>query len=265
MNENVFNNISVTIHYFNHRICTPEWVIEPRITPFTEITYIISGEAVYIVNGKHYTVRAGDLVYVKKNSRESAFANPHNLMECYSFNGHILDLTGNEIILPLPVVSHVGVHPDIIAYYQELNTAWLVREPGYNTKARAIFMIILQRFYKLIWHPNYKSDYDKRIKRVLQYTIDHFMEPLTVNDMAKMVKLSPLYFGRLFKNETGQSYKQYLNLIRINKAENMLKSGIRNVSEVASACGFSDVFYFSKLFKRVKGYSPSDIIRKTGN
>ncbi|HHY81511.1 MAG TPA: AraC family transcriptional regulator [Clostridiales bacterium] len=264
MDERIFNNIVVTIHYFNHRISTPEWVIEPRITPFTEITYIISGEAVYMVDGKRHVVRAGDLVYVKKNSSESAIVNPYNLMECYSFNGDILDISGNEITLPLPLVTHVGVHPDIIAYYQEMNTAWLVREPGYNTKARAIFMIILQCFYKLIWHPNYKSDYDKRIKRVLQYTIDHYMEPLTVNDMAEMIKLSPLYFGRLFKSETGQNYKQYLNFIRINKAENMLKSGIRSVSEVAVKCGFSDIFYFSKLFKKVKGYSPSDIIKKNG-
>ena len=76
-----------------------------------------------------------------------------------------------------------------------------------------------------------------------------------------MTNLSPLYFGTLFKQETGLTFRQYLTNIRINQAENLLSSGMYNVSEAAAECGFSDVFYFSKVFKEHRGISPSEVIK----
>lgn len=265
MNEHDFNNIVVDIDYYNHRISTPSWVIDERVTSFVDITYVVSGEAEYTVDGVCHKVRTGDLICVQKGCRESAIVNPDNLVECYGVNGHIFDLSGREIVIPFPLVSHIGIHQDIISQYQELNAAWLLRDPGYKVKARAIYMLILLRYYQLTWHRDYQSNYDRRIKKVLQHVIDHYDEPLSVEEMAKMAKLSPLYFGSFFKQETGQTFRQYLTSIRLNQAENMLNSGVYNVSEVAAECGFSDVFYFSKVFKERRGVMPSEILKSKRN
>ncbi len=58
------------------------------------------------------------------------------------------------------------------------------------------------------------------------------------------------------------TFKQYLISLRLNYAENMLKSGEYSVSEVALQCGFSDIFYFSKLFKEKKGFRPPACFRR---
>lgn len=261
MNEHDFNNIVVDIEYYNHRICTPSWEIVERVNHFVDLTYIVSGEAVYMVDGVCHKVQAGDLVCVQKGCQESAFVDSNNLMDCYSVNANIFDLSGKEIALPFEIKSHIGIRQDIIALYQELNAAWLLRDPGYKVKARAMYMLILLKYYRLICCRNYQSNYDSRIKKVLQHVIDHYFEPLTVDEMAKMAKLSPLYFGSFFKRETGQTFRQYLTSIRLNQAENMLNSGIYNVSEAAEECGFSDVFYFSKVFKEYRGLAPSKIIK----
>ena len=261
MTEQEFNSIVVDIHYYNHRMCTPSWGIEERVNSFVDLTYVAAGKAEYTIDGVCHTVRAGDLICVQKGCRESAVAVPDDLMDCYSVNGYIYDLNGREMALPFRTVSHVGVRQDIIALYQELNTAWLVRDPGYMTKARAIFMLILQRFYQLICHSGYQRNYDKRIKKVLQHVVDHYHEPLTVAEMARMVNLSPLYFGNFFRQETGQTFRQYLTLIRLNQAESMLNSGMYKVKEVAVECGFSDVYYFSKVFKEHFGVSPSEVLK----
>jgi AraC-like DNA-binding protein len=261
MNESDFNNIVVDIDYYNHRICTPSWEIVPRVTDFVDVTYVVSGEAEYTIDGVCHTVRAGDLICVQKGCRESAFVNPNNLMDCYCVNGKVFNISGKEIPLLFQMVTHIGIQEDIIALYQELNAAWLLRDPGYKAKARAIYMLILLRYYQLVWHRDYQCNCDKRIKKVLQHVIDHYDEPLSVEEMAKMTKLSPLYFGSFFKQETGQTFRQYLTSIRINQAENMLNSGMYNVSEVAAECGFSDVFYFSKVFKEHRGLAPSEILK----
>jgi YesN/AraC family two-component response regulator len=122
--------------------------------------------------------------------------------------------------------------------------------------------MILQRFFQIIIYQKDTSIMDARIKKVLQHMSNHYHKPLTVQQMADMVNLSKMYFGNLFKQETGMTFRTFLTLIRMNKAEEMLYSGEYKIHEVADACGFSDVFYFSRIFKKHRGIAPSDAIRK---
>ncbi|HZK01483.1 MAG TPA: AraC family transcriptional regulator [Anaerovoracaceae bacterium] len=261
MIEHDLNNIIVDIHYYNHRICTPDWEIAPRTTQFINFTYVVSGQGEFLVNGVRYTVRGGDLICVQKGSKESANVDPAKLMDCYCVNVLVNDLSCKEIPLPFQTVTHIGIREDIIAYFHEMTAAWLLRDSCYKLKTRAIYMLILTRCYQVIFRGKDNSNTNNRIEMVLQYVLDHYAEPLSVKKMAKMTKLSPLYFGTLFMKEMGQTFRQYLTTIRINQAENLLYSGMYNVSETASECGFSDVFYFSKVFKEHRGVSPSEILK----
>lgn len=260
MEENL-ENMVVEVGYYINRRCTPTWEITQSTIDFTDITYITKGSAEYTVNAKTYTVSAGDLLYIPKGSVRSAAVIPDDLMECYVINGQVLNLSGMEMELPFPIVSRIGIHQDIICLYRDLNADWLLRDPGYKMKVRAICMMIFQRYFQLIIYKNDTGTVDKRIKRVLRYIIDHYFEPLTVQGMADLVGLSAVYFGNFFQQETGMSFRQYLTSIRLNHAEDMLHSGEYNVNEVSAACGFSDIFYFSKVFKESRGIPPSQVIR----
>ena len=78
-----------------------------------------------------------------------------------------------------------------------------------------------------------------------------------IGRLAEDVGLHPVYLGRLFKQQTGVSYKTFLNTVRVNNAEAMLTAGGFTVGEVAERCGFRDISYFSNVFKAHKGYPPS--------
>jgi len=69
-----------------------------------------------------------------------------------------------------------------------------------------------------------------------------------------------VYYGNLFKKALGMTFKQYLISLRLNHAENMLRSGEANVGDAALQSGFSDIYYFSKLFKEKKGIPPSKLL-----
>ena len=122
--------------------------------------------------------------------------------------------------------------------------------------------MILQRYFQIIIYQKDTSIVDTRIKKVLHYISNHYKEPLTVQRMAEMINLSDMYFGTLFKKETGMSFKNFLTFVRMNRAEEMLYSGEYKIHEIADACGFTDVFYFSRIFKKHNGISPSDAIRQ---
>lgn len=256
-----FDSLVLDIDYFNHRFSTPNWLIEENVNNFTDMTYVVDGKAEYFVDGKRQLVVPGDLIYIPRNTLRSAVAYQGALIESYCLNVTLTNLSGVQVELPFPLIHKIGDQPEVLALMHELKSAWLLRDTGYRLQARALAMLIVQRYIQLVVYKNDATVTDLRIKRVLQHVIDHYSEALTTQGMAEMTGLSPMYFGNLFKQETGTSFKKHLNSIRLNTAEDMLSSGEFSVHEVASACGFSDIFYFSKVFKEYHGISPSKVTR----
>lgn len=260
MHDIEYENFFIDVGYLVLRKCTPAWKVVKAQTDFVDLTYVIEGKAEYIIDGVYYHPGAGDLVCIPKGSMREAFPIPDALMKCFSINFQIVDLAGNDISLPFPPVFPVGIRPDIIALYEDLNNEWLCRAPAYRVKVRGMIMLILHRYLELILFKKDPENLDGRIKRVTRYLVDHYDEPLRLNEFAHQYNVTPAHFGCVFKKTMGMSFHQYLLDIRLNNAENMLRTGDHSVGEVASLCGFQDIAYFSKEFKKSRGISPVKLI-----
>jgi AraC-like DNA-binding protein len=97
-----------------------------------------------------------------------------------------------------------------------------------------------------------------QIGRVLAWLNEHFDQPLSVAALARESGLSEGHFHRLFKTKTGRSPMDYLNLVRLRHAEQLLRFTDFPISEVAVRSGFPDPLYFSRAFKKTWGQSPRD-------
>ena len=258
MDDNEFNKIFTTINFYIHRNTTPAWKLTEG-NQWTELAYITDGQAEYSINGIQYRVKKGDLLCTQKESLRSAHTYPDNLMKCYIVSGSVYNASFQEIPLAFPSLTNVGIHQDILSMYRILDSTWVERKPGYELKARGIYMMILQRFFELVYFGEKEKNYSIRISKAIKYIVEHYTEDLSVQNIGKKVGLSPAYFGNLFKSQTGESFHQFLTRIRLNHAENMLLSGEYNISEAAYASGFSDPFYFSKVYKKNRGISPSEL------
>lgn len=94
-------------------------------------------------------------------------------------------------------------------------------------------------------------------KKQIEQMIEKFDEDINVQDLAASCNLSVSHFMREFKSVTGTSPKKYQQTLRISNAKLLLSSTDLSVSEVSICCGFSDPLYFSRLFKKIVGISPS--------
>lgn len=243
------------IFLFLDRRCFPDWTIQRRKIDFHDLTFVTGGEAVYIINDKPYHVEAGDLIYVPEGSIREAYTFSHNPMHAYPFNFHWAE-PHNHIHLPFDIVTKHMITKEILDYIREFKQVWMNRQPFFMIQARALFELILHRL--LTNHQRSSSALlDIRIKKIMSYITDHYSQDISVRSLAEEVKLNPVYLGKLFKQNTGSTIKEYINRIRINNAEMMLSSGDFTVSETAERCGFHDISYFSNLFKSIKGYPPS--------
>ncbi|MCI8929296.1 MAG: helix-turn-helix transcriptional regulator [Lachnospiraceae bacterium] len=97
----------------------------------------------------------------------------------------------------------------------------------------------------------------KKMKWVLAYIRDHYEEAVTLTELARVAGMSPKYFCRAFSHMTGKTPIEYLNYYRIEQAGEQLLLTERSVTEIALACGFNDMSYFSRTFSRYKGASPT--------
>ncbi len=100
---------------------------------------------------------------------------------------------------------------------------------------------------------------DPRLERVLAYLRSHPERRITREEAAALAELSPTYFGRLFSDEFGVSFREYLLRVRLERARYFLEETGMLVSEVAAALGYSDIFLFSRQFKQHYGYPPSQL------
>lgn len=117
-------------------------------------------------------------------------------------------------------------------------------------EVRSILLLILHRYFELIVFKTSSAGFDDHIQKSIRYITKNYSQPITIHDLAQFTGLNHMYLGKLFKQSTGMTFRQYLMTVRLNNAENMLRSGEYNVNETAPRCGFSDVFYSANLSRR---------------
>ncbi|MDF2935362.1 MAG: hypothetical protein K0Q90_735 [Paenibacillaceae bacterium] len=99
----------------------------------------------------------------------------------------------------------------------------------------------------------------KTMQDIIQYLEDHYMQPLTLAETAGHFGMSVFHFCRLFQSLVGTNFKDYLNAIRADAAEERILSGEESITTVAMECGFNNIRTFNRVFKSAKGYTPSSL------
>lgn len=103
-----------------------------------------------------------------------------------------------------------------------------------------------------------ESKNKKPIQKAEQYIQLHYMKPLTLEEVGKYVGLNPAYFSSVFKQETGMSFLELLTTVRIRKAKELLMDRERTIRDIADSVGYQDEKYFSRVFKKTVGLTPSE-------
>jgi len=97
----------------------------------------------------------------------------------------------------------------------------------------------------------------KEVVKAIQYINHNYMNEITLDDLASLTNLSRNYFCRIFKEETGEGFVDYLNRIRINKAKLLLSNTDQRIVDIACNVGIRDYRYFCDIFKKFTGSCPS--------
>lgn len=103
-----------------------------------------------------------------------------------------------------------------------------------------------------------ESKKNTSIEKIVDYIRQHYCEDITLNVVAEAVFLNPVYISRLIKEQTGKNYTELIMELRIERAVELLENTDMFVYEIAEKIGYNNLKYFYKVFRKVKGKSPSD-------
>lgn len=90
----------------------------------------------------------------------------------------------------------------------------------------------------------------------MDFTKNNYMEPLSLNLVSEFLGLNKCYFCNLFKKETGKTYSQYVNEVRVEKSKRLLHHTNLSILEIALSLGYNNQNYYNMVFKRLIGTTP---------
>lgn len=96
------------------------------------------------------------------------------------------------------------------------------------------------------------------IEKAKSYIRDNYKKDISLDEVSREVDISPYYFSKLFKQETGGNFIEYLTEIRLRNARELLKDSGLSIKEICAESGYSDPNYFSRIFKKYEGVTPSE-------
>ena len=102
------------------------------------------------------------------------------------------------------------------------------------------------------------------ISIVLKYIDENYADFISLEKVAEVIGLNPVYLSYLFKKIKKENFSEYLNKIRLEKAEELLTDSTLKIGEISEEVGYRDARYFSSLFKKRTGMSPNEYRNKKG-
>lgn len=261
--------------YEGDHLCSASfWHVHPEY----ELVYIESGRGRRHI-GQHVSYYdQGDLIFLGPSIPHSAFSNqdyPNNIEIVIQFSESFL----NQGLASLPefyaIQSICNRSRQGISFYGSTkervgellkSLSDLEPLPRFLRFIEILYDLSKSNDYQLLQVEDmaleiHSNDYE-RIQKIYDFVSQHYSQAISLQKIADLSGLSTNAFCRFFKKVTERTFVQFLNEYRIHKTCDLMRQKNTSLSEIMYACGFNDLAYYSRQFKKVMGMSPREYRRQ---
>lgn len=234
-----------------------------------QLLYIASGKAYFYFEGKEEIVTAGHMVLYRPKEMQKYIYYGKDQTEVYWVH-----FTGKDVKQLLkkygfPSTGHVintGTSSEYQRLFQNMIQELQLCKPHFDE----LLAIMLQQLFILVsrldTRKNKTNTYlQTEIEQATSHFNKHYNENINIEEYAASKHMSTCWFIRNFKHYNGMTPMHYILTIRIANAQNLLETTTYNITEIANIVGYENPLYFSRLFKKQTGLSPSEYRKKQQN
>ena len=233
---------------------------------FAEIVFVEKGRSTCTINNKQYKIKKGDLLLI--NSGIS-----HNTAEKKSpdlafiilgiKNLQFKNMSKNQLIAQesLPIISIYKTQPELSHFFSIFNAITKINVANNQVSINSCTSYLLQAllvFLNDIQSSNIKTA-DKEYSlglRIKEYIDTHYLDDITLSDIAKALNISSYYLSHSCKKYLGSAPMQYIISQRIKEAQKLLINTDLTITEIAFQCGYNNSNYFQSVFNNMVGMPP---------
>lgn len=230
---------------------------------------VLDGSGTLAYGGREYPLQTGDVVFVDcRKPYAHSTGNQEGkrlwtLQWCHFYGPYLsavydkyCERGGQPVIHPDDVQPIVRLLQET---YQAATSEDYIRDMWINARLNQLLAYLMRES----WRPEARRDGDsgskkQDVQQVKSYLEEHHAEKLTLETVAERFFINKHYLARLFKERYGISVNGYLQQVRITHAKQLLRFTDKKVESVGLECGIGELSYFSRIFKKVEGVSPSE-------
>lgn len=236
-----------------------------------EIIHVVKGNFNMIIDDNIHPLASGDIVLLQDGVLHGGTP-VECVYECIVFNMDFL-LTGNHLhkeLIDDILNHHIQIQQILPKNRQPLQTTvdqlfqlMGTKPTGYEFIVKGYLLQILGLVINNKWYAASPTKFEKvthqivPLKKVLKKIESDYSNPISLDDLANEAGMNPRYFCKYFKKLTQRSPIEYLNYYRIECACEQLLTTSASITEIALNCGFNEVSYFIRTFKKFKGTTPN--------
>lgn len=229
--------------------------------PIHQIFICKSGEGTLKVNEETFIIKRGNFFYLMSNTPHEYYGNTDNWeLEWITFSGNQIDTILTELKLES---SEVGTLNNLDKTLSSFNKIFVTLRADDNSGkfiASSVLYEILVELYILLHgkHENEASKESSIIQKIQLYIDENYNQYLTIDELSKLVNVTPQYLCKLFKKHLRIRPFQYIAMKRIQNAKKMLSHTNMSINDIANLVGYSSFSYFCAIFKKYEFISPSE-------
>ena len=241
--------------------------LRPRGRVDWQIIYIAAGKGHFILDGKEVIVPAGSMVLFQPKQVQDYFYLGKDKTQVW-----FVHFTGREVrnILrhyEIPTdgyILHTGISREYEDLFRRMRDELVRCSWGYEEMLTYLFRELLMTMHRRMTEnaPRVSGFIQDEIDRARAFFDEHYNEEISIEQYAVSRNMSTSWFNRSFRSAVGTSPMQYILDVRIRNAQTLLETTDYSVTSIAALVGYENPMYFSRLFRKAKGLSPSKY-RKT--
>ena len=252
--ENMLPRISLC-RFFETVNAPPKKSLD-RVAECYEISFYLRGDGSIHIDGNDYPVHYGDIRFTKPGTYLKSV--PH--YDCYTIYfdfGKMQEICRNPLLDGIPEYFHTAGETQKL--FEELLETYSSRELTAPVRLNALLLSLLAQLFESVYA---RKKYCPAVEKSIAYMEEHFAQDITLEELGKQAGYSRLHFLRLFKKDTGSTPHDFLTVLRLNHAKQLLIHTDQTLSEIGGACGFGSDAHFKTLFRNKTGLTPGNYRRQ---